>query len=315
MEKSSNIFVAGHRGLVGSAILRKLKSLEYLNLLTKTRSELDLTNKENVESFFENNSIEYVFLAAAKVGGIVANNTYPAQFLYENLQIQNNVIHSAYKFSVKKLLFLGSSCVYPKFPQIPIKEESLMTGILEETNEAYAIAKIAGIKMCQAYRKEYGCNFISVMPTNIYGPNDNYHPQNSHVLAALIKKFVEAKQKNSPNVVLWGTGEPKREFLHVDDLADACLYLMKSYDSSEIINIGSGKEISINELADKIRSIVGIEIDLDHDLTKPDGTPRKVMDISKIKNLGWYPKISLQEGLKSTILDFTENHIQKVENN
>lgn len=311
MDRDSKIYVAGHNGLVGSAILRKLKVEGYTKLITRTRQELDLRNQVEVDQFFTNHELEYIFLAAAKVGGIVANNTYPAQYLYENLQIQNNVIHNSFKHGVKKLLFLGSSCVYPKFSELPIKENSLLTGPLEETNEAYAIAKIAGIKLCQAYRKQYGCDFISVMPTNLYGPNDNYHPENSHVLAALIKKFISAKHTKSGNIVLWGSGKPKREFLHVDDLADACLFLMKHYSSHEIINIGSGKEISIIALAKKIRSIVDVNVDIKHDLTKPDGTPRKVMDISKIENLGWSPKISLEEGLKLTISDYLENHYLK----
>ncbi|MCY3414826.1 MAG: GDP-L-fucose synthase [Candidatus Heimdallarchaeota archaeon] len=304
MNKNDRIFVAGHNGMVGSAIVRKLTRDGYTNLILKTRKELDLTNQHDVNRFFQVEKPDYVFLAAAKVGGIHANNTYPAQFIYQNLMIQNNIIHASHENDVKKLLFLGSSCVYPKNPQLPINENSLLTGELEKTNEAYAIAKIAGIKMCEFYRKEYGNNFISVMPTNLYGPNDNYHPENSHVMAALIRKVVLAREQNEPNIILWGSGKPLREFLHVDDLADACVFLMEHYNSPEIINIGSGKEISIFDLAQKIMKIAEYKGEIIFDDTKPDGTYRKVMDVSKLQNLGWNLSIGLDEGITRTILDF-----------
>lgn len=304
MEKNSKIFIAGHRGMVGSAIFRKLVSEGFSNLITKTSSELDLRNQEKVTEFFANEQPDYVFLAAAKVGGIIANNTYRADFLYENLQIQNNIIHNAYLTGVKKLMFLGSSCIYPKFAPQPLKEEYLLTGLLEPTNEPYAIAKIAGIKMCDAYRDQYGCNFISVMPTNLYGYNDNYHPLNSHVLPALIRRFHEAKIANSPSVTIWGTGTPKREFLFADDLADACFYLMQNYNEPGLVNIGTGEDISIKELAELISKITGYTGEIEFDTSKPDGTPRKLMDVSKLHNKGWKHKIELQEGISFAYQDF-----------
>ncbi|MDX1902690.1 MAG: GDP-L-fucose synthase [Thermonemataceae bacterium] len=301
MQKDSKIYIAGHRGMAGSAILRKLQKEGYHNLIFRTSQELDLRNQQAVGDFFVQEQPEYVFLAAAKVGGILANNTYRADFIYENLAIQTNIIHEAYKNKVKKLLFLGSSCIYPKFAPQPIKEEYLLTGTLECTNEPYAIAKIAGIKMCQAYHDQYGCNFISVMPTNLYGKGDNYDLQNSHVIAALIRKFWEAKQENKEFVEIWGTGSPKREFLNVDDLADACFYLMLNYDSPEIVNIGTGEDISIKDLALLIKKIVGFEGELHFDTSKPDGTPRKLLDVSKLHQLGWKHQIALEEGIRHTI--------------
>ncbi|PKQ70526.1 Nucleoside-diphosphate-sugar epimerase [Raineya orbicola] len=301
MEKNSKIYVAGHRGMAGSAILRKLKAEGYENIVVRTSKELDLRNQQAVANFFAQEKPEYVFLAAAKVGGILANNTYRAEFIYDNLAIQTNIIHESYKNGVKKLLFLGSSCIYPKFAPQPLKEEYLLTGALEPTNEPYAIAKIAGIKMCQAYRSQYGCNFISVMPTNLYGEGDNYDLQNSHVMAALIRKFCEAQMQNKPFVEIWGTGTPKREFLNVDDLADACVFLMQNYDSEEIINIGTGEDISIRDLALLIKEIVGYQGELRFDTSKPDGTPRKLLDVSKMHALGWKHKIGLREGIAQTI--------------
>lgn len=308
MYKESKIYVAGHRGLVGSAILRKLKSEGYMNIITRTHQELDLTDQQEVYCFFEEERPEYVFLAAAKVGGILANSTYPADFIRENLLIQTNVIDAAYKYGVKKLLFLGSSCIYPKYAPQPIKEEYLLTGALESTNEPYAVAKIAGIKMCQAYNRQYGTNFISVMPTNLYGPGDNFDLETSHVLPALIRKFHEAKINNAPYVVVWGSGTPRREFLHVDDLADACLFLMNNYDSSEIINIGVGEDLSIAELANLIKEIVGYKGEIIYDKTKPDGTPRKLLDVTKLFNLGWKPTIHLEDGIRSTYEWFVRNY-------
>jgi GDP-L-fucose synthase len=298
IEKNSKIFVAGHNGLVGSAIVRKLQKKGFTNLILKSRSELDLTNQIDVDNFFKNNNIEYVFLAAAKVGGIIANNTYRADFIYQNLMIECNIIHSSYKYGVKKLLFLGSNCMYPKFSKIPISETELLTGPLEPTNQPYAIAKISGIELCKAYRDQYGCNFISVMPTNLYGPNDNYDLQNSHVLPALIRKFMEAKKENSPSVVLWGTGNPRREFLHSDDLAEACILLMNIYNEKEIVNLGFGSDITIKELANIIKSIIKYEGQIFFDTTKPDGTFQKLLDSSKAFNLGWKPLITLEEGIK-----------------
>ncbi len=300
IERNEKIYVAGHRGLVGSAILRKLRALGYTNMIVRTSKELDLRSQPNVKSFFEKERPDYVFLAAAKVGGIMANNTYPAEFIYDNLMIQANVIHYSYMYGVKKLLFLGSSCIYPKFAPQPIKEEYLLDGKLEPTNEPYALAKIAGIKMCQSYNRQYGTNFISVMPTNLYGPNDNFDLETSHVLPALIRKFHESKMNKEPFVKIWGTGSPRREFLYVDDLADACVFLMKNYNGNEIINVGVGKDISIKELALLIKEIVRYLGELKFDTSKPDGTPRKLLDVSKITNLGWKAKTSLKEGLTKT---------------
>lgn len=304
LEKNAKIFVAGHRGMVGSAILRKLQAEGFTNLITRTSAELDLRNQQAVTDFFKQEKPEYVFLAAAKVGGIVANNTYRADFLYENLAIQNNVIHQAYVNGVKKLMFLGSSCIYPKLAPQPLKEEYLLTGLLEPTNEPYAIAKIAGIKLCDAYRDQYGCNFISVMPTNLYGYNDNYHPENSHVLPALIRKFHEAKVSGAGSVSIWGSGSPKREFLFADDLADACYFLMQTYNEQNLINIGTGEDLSIRELALVIKEVIGFEGELSFDTSKPDGTPRKLMDVSKLHGLGWKHQIELQQGIALAYQDF-----------
>jgi len=309
LEKSAKIYVAGHRGMVGSAIYRKLVKEGYTNLITRTSAELDLRDQQAVADFFSTEKPDYVFLAAAKVGGIIANNTYRADFLYENLAIQNNVIHQAYSNDVKKLMFLGSSCIYPKLAPQPLKEEYLLTGLLEETNEPYAIAKIAGIKMCDAYRDQYNCNFISVMPTNLYGYNDNYHPQNSHVLPALIRKFHEAKINNTPEVLIWGSGSPMREFLFADDLADACYFLMDSYNEPNLINIGTGEDLTIKDLALLLKKVIGFEGELTFDSSKPDGTPRKLMDVSKLHQLGWKHQVELEEGVKLAYQDFLEKHI------
>ena len=297
MQKTEKIYIAGHRGMVGSAIHRRLKNEGFENFVFRTSDELDLRNQHAVADFFAKEKPNHVFLAAAKVGGILANNTYRAEFLYDNLMIQSNVIESAYRANVKKLLFLGSSCIYPKLAPQPLKEEYLLTGLLEHTNEPYAIAKIAGIKMCDAYRSQYGCNFISVMPTNLYGPNDNYDLKTSHVLPALIRKFHEAKINNETEVVVWGSGTPRREFLHADDMADACVYLMKNYDEEGLINIGVGEDLSIKELAELIKEIVGYNGKIVFDITKPDGTPRKLMDVSKLTSIGWKASISLKEGI------------------
>ena len=304
MEKESKIYVAGHRGMVGSAIVRKLTSLGYTNLLTRTSAELDLRNQQQVSDFFDVEKPEYVFLAAAKVGGIVANNTYRADFLYENLAIQNNIIHGSYLNKVKKLMFLGSSCIYPKLAPQPLKESYLLSGYLEPTNEPYAIAKIAGIKMCEAYRAQYGCNFISVMPTNLYGTNDNYDLVNSHVLPAMIRKFHEAKEKDASEMTLWGSGSPMREFLHADDLAEACLFLMENYNESELVNIGTGEDVTIKNLAALVKQIIGFQGEIIWDTSKPDGTPRKLMDVSKLHGLGWHHKIALEDGIKLAYQDF-----------
>jgi GDP-L-fucose synthase len=301
MKKNSKIFVAGHRGLVGSAILRKLHAEGYSNLLLRTSSEVDLRNQQAVIDLFETEKPEYVFMSAAKVGGIVANNTYRADFLYENLMIESNVIHQSYVHGVKKLLFLGSSCIYPKLAPQPLKEESLLSGFLEETNEPYAIAKIAGIKLCETYRQQYGCDFISAMPTNLYGPNDNYDLTNSHVIPALIRKFIEAKVQNKPTVEIWGSGKPLREFLHVDDLAEACLFLMQKYSDIGFVNVGSGVELSIAELAKLIGTLVGYTGELTFNASRPDGTPRKLMDVSKLASMGWKSSTTLEEGLKRVI--------------
>lgn len=299
MEKTAKIYVAGHNGMVGSAILRKLKAGGFSNFALRDSRQLDLRSQNEVQEFFRRERPDYVFLAAAKVGGILANNTYRAEFLYDNLIIEANVIHAAYLFGVQKLMFLGSSCIYPKLAPQPLREDYLLTGPLEPTNEPYAIAKIAGIKLCDAYRAQYGCRFVSVMPTNLYGPNDNYHPENSHVLPALLRKFHEAKQKNEPYVTLWGTGTPRREFLHVDDLADACFYLMQHYDEPGLVNIGTGEDLPILELARLVQRIVGYGGEIRHDLTKPDGTPRKLMDVSKLHGFGWKAKIGLEEGIRA----------------
>lgn len=300
MKKNSKIYIAGHGGLVGSAIVRKLQSEGYTNLLLKTRSEVDLTRQDQVENFFKSEKPEYVFLAAAKVGGIHANNTYPAEFIYQNLMIQNNIIENSYRTAVEKLLFLGSSCIYPKHAPQPMKEEHLLSGYLEPTNEAYAIAKIAGMKMAGFYRKQYKVNYISAMPTNLYGPGDNYDLQNSHVLPALIRKFHEAKLNNAAFVEIWGSGKPMREFLYVDDLADACYFLMQNYNDAGFVNIGTGTDVTISELAMTIKDIIGFAGELKFNPEKPDGTPRKLLDVSKLNNLGWKATTSLREGISKT---------------
>ena len=311
MEKKGKIYIAGHRGMVGSAIYRKLRKEGYDNFVTRTSTELDLRNQEDVKRFFKEEKPDYVFLAAAKVGGIIANNTYRAEFLYDNLQIQNNIIHNAYLNGVKKLMFLGSSCIYPKLAPQPLKEEYLLTGLLEPTNEPYAIAKIAGIKMCDAYRSQYGCNYISVMPTNLYGYNDNYHPQNSHVLPALIRRFHEAKESKAAAVTIWGTGSPKREFLFADDLAEACYYLMENYDEAGLVNIGTGEDISIKDLALLVQKITGYEGGLTFDTSKPDGTPQKLMDVTRLHAKGWKHTVDLEEGIQLAYTDFLENWFNK----
>ena len=312
MELNSKIYIAGHRGMVGSAIMRNLQSKGYNNIITRTSKDLDLRNQQAVADFFATEKPEYVFLAAAKVGGIQANNVYRADFIYENLMIQNNVIHQSHVNGVKKLMFLGSSCIYPKMAPQPLKEEYLLTGLLEETNEPYAIAKIAGIKMCESYKRQYGCNFISVMPTNMYGPNDNYNLSNSHVLPALIRKFHDAKENNLPSVEMWGTGTPMREFLHADDLGDACVFLMNTYDGEQFVNIGSGTDLTIKDLALLIKDIVGFKGEIVHDLSKPDGTPRKLMDVSYLHSLGWKHKIELREGITQVYDDFKKKEGVKV---
>ena len=307
MEKKRKIYVAGHRGLVGSAIVRELQKKGYTNIIGKTRKELDLMNSIEVENFFKEEKPEYVFLAAAKVGGIYANSTYPADFIYENLQIQNNVIGNSYKYGVKKLMFLGSSCIYPKMCPQPIKEEYLLSGYLEETNEAYALAKISGLKMCEYFNKQYGTNFISVMPTNLYGPYDNFHPENSHVMPALIRRFHEAKVSNEKEVVVWGSGTPLREFLYSEDMADACIYLMETYEGNEFFNIGTGKEISIRALAELIKEVVGYKGEIVWDTTKPDGTPRKLLDVCRLEKAGWKYRVELKDGIKEAYKWFMEN--------
>ena len=301
MEKTDKIYIAGHGGMVGSGLERKLRKEGYNNIVTRTSSELDLRTQQAVNDFFEKEKPTYVILAAAKVGGIHANNTYRAEFIYDNLMIEANIIHASYLNKVTKLLFLGSSCIYPKMAPQPLKEEYLLSGFLEPTNQPYAIAKIAGIEMCDSYRAQYGCNFISAMPTNLYGTNDNYHPENSHVLPALIRKFVLAKKNNEPTVTIWGTGTPRREFLHVDDLADACYFLLQNYNERGLVNIGCGKDVSIKELAEMIFVEVGYEGLIVFDTTKPDGTPRKLMDITKLNKLGWETSITLHAGIKRTI--------------
>ncbi|GAA4452934.1 GDP-L-fucose synthase [Rurimicrobium arvi] len=309
MQFNDKIYVAGHRGMVGSAILRNLEKAGFRNLVVRTSSELDLRDQAAVRSFFEEERPDYVFLAAAKVGGILANNTRRAEFIYENMMIQNNVIHQSYLSGVKKLMFLGSSCIYPKMAPQPLKESYLLTGLLEPTNEPYAIAKIAGIKMCEAYRSQYGCNFISVMPTNLYGPNDNYDLNNSHVLPAMLRKFHEAKQQQAASVTLWGTGSPMREFLHANDMADACVFLMQSYNEAELVNVGVGTDISIKDLAMMIKKIVGYEGEVIWDSEKPDGTPRKLMDVSKLNGLGWKASIDLESGIRAVYKERFENTI------
>ena len=308
INKSSKIYIAGHRGMVGSSILRILEKEGFNNITVKTSTELDLRDQQKVADFFSKEKPEYVFLAAAKVGGIIANNTLRAEFLYDNLLIQTNIIHQSYLSGVKKLLFLGSSCIYPKLAPQPLKEEYLLTGVLEKTNEPYAIAKIAGIKMCDAYRDQYGCNFISVMPTNLYGPNDNYDLNTSHVLPALLRKIITAKKNRESSITIWGTGRPKREFLHADDLAEACLFLMKNYNDPGLVNIGIGEDLSILDLTKLIKKIVGFEGEILTDITKPDGTPRKLMDISKISALGWKAKIDLEKGIKMVYDEIKNNN-------
>ena len=308
MRLSDSIYIGGHRGMVGSAIKRALQEKGYTNLITRSSAELDLRNQQAVNDFFLEQQPQYVFLAAAKVGGIYANNTYRADFLYDNLLIETNIIHAAYRSGVQKLLFLGSSCIYPKAAPQPIKEQYLLSGPLESTNEPYAIAKIAGIKLCEAYRDQYGCNFISVMPTNLYGKGDNYHAQNSHVLPALLRRFHQAKESGAGEVVVWGSGTPKREFLYADDLAGACIYLMQHYNEKELINIGTGKDISIAELAHLIKDIVGFKGTISFDSTKPDGTPRKLLDVSKLHALGWQHRTSLTEGIRLAYEDFLQKH-------
>jgi GDP-L-fucose synthase len=312
MELNAKIYIAGHRGMVGSAIYRNLQKRGYKNFVLRTSAELDLRNQQQVDDFFAAEKPDYVFLAAAKVGGIQANNIYRADFIYENLMIQNNVIHASYVNKAKKLMFLGSSCIYPKLAPQPLKEDYLLTGLLEDTNEPYAIAKIAGIKTCESYKRQYGCNFISVMPTNLYGPNDNYNLNNSHVLPALIRKFHDAKESNALFVEMWGTGTPMREFLHADDLADACHFLMENYDGEKLVNIGTGTDLTINDLALLIKDIVGYQGDIKHDLTKPDGTPRKLMDVSYLHSLGWKHKIELADGIRQVYEDFKKKEGVKV---
>ena len=308
MQQHQKIYVAGHRGMVGSALVRKLQALGYTNIVTRSSAELDLRNQAAVQTFFKEEQPAFVFMAAAKVGGIHANNTFRADFIYDNLMMEANVIHAAYQYQVEKLLFLGSSCIYPKLAPQPLKEAYLLDGQLEATNEPYAIAKIAGIKLCEAYRAQYACNFISAMPTNLYGPNDNYDLQNAHVLPALIRKFHEAKMQQAPEVVLWGTGKPMREFLHVDDLAAACCFLMQDYNEAEFVNIGTGVDITIAALAQLIKEIVGYEGNIINDTTKPDGTPRKLMDVSKMKALGWSAQIDLESGIRSVYEAYKSTH-------
>ena len=308
MQKGDKIYIAGHRGMVGGAVKRNLEKIGYTNIITRTSAELDLRNQTAVQSFFEEEKPAYVFLAAAKVGGIMANNTYRAEFLYDNLMIEANIIHAAYTSAVTKLMFLGSSCIYPKLAPQPLKEDYLLTGQLEYTNEPYAIAKITGIKLCEAYRDQYGCNFISAMPTNLYGIGDNYHPQNSHVLPALIRKFHEAKQNNASTVTVWGSGKPMREFLYADDLAEACIYLMENYSEKQLVNIGTGEDLTIKDLAELVKQIIGFDGEIVFDASKPDGTPRKLMDVSKLNGLGWKYHTTLEEGIKLAYQDFLAKH-------
>ncbi|MCW3115127.1 MAG: GDP-L-fucose synthase [Segetibacter sp.] len=311
MEKGAKIYIAGHRGMVGSAIMRKLQSEGFENIITRISSELDLRNQVAVNDFFTKEKPDYIFLAAAKVGGIHANNSFRAEFIYDNLMIEANIIHAAYQHGAKKLMFLGSSCIYPKFAPQPLREESLLTGTLEQTNEPYAIAKITGIKLCEAYRAQYGCNFISAMPTNMYGPNDNYDLNNSHVLPALVRKMIVAKQTNAANVVIWGSGTPRREFLYSDDLADACYFLMQNYNEPGFVNVGTGEDITIRDLALLIKDIVGYPGEIIQDTSKPDGTPRKLMDVSKLNALGWKASISLEEGIKKVYEEVKNNSWQE----
>lgn len=313
MNGDSKIFIAGHRGLVGSGIFETLREQDYTNLITRSRDELDLRVQADVESFFADQKPQYVFLAAAKVGGILANNTYSADFIRDNLLIQTNIIDSAYRHGTKKLLFLGSSCIYPKLAPQPIREDYLLTGPLEPTNDAYALAKIAGIKMCQSYRRQYGFNSIALMPTNLYGPRDNFHPQNSHVLPALIRKFHEAKLSGAPEVVIWGTGSPRREFLHVKDLAEAAVFLMRNYDGEEIVNVGVGEDVTIRELAETVQNVVGYNGKLVFDTEKPDGTPRKLLDVTRLFGLGWQPRIALRDGIASTYQWYLEHESELAE--
>jgi GDP-L-fucose synthase len=308
MDQTAKIYIAGHRGMVGSALERKFRKEGFNNILTKTSIELDLRNQQAVNDFFKKEKPDYVILAAARVGGIYANNTYRAEFVYDNLMIEANIIHAAYLNKVNKLLFLGSSCIYPKMAPQPLKEEYLLSGYLEPTNQPYAIAKIAGIELCDAYRVQYGCNFISAMPTNLYGTNDNYHPENSHVFPALIRKFVLAKKNNEPIVTIWGTGNPRREFLHVDDLGDACFFLLKNYNGKDLVNIGYGEDISITELASLISEETEYQGIISYDSSKLDGTPRKLLEISKLKNMGWTPRIKLKDGIKLTVTEFKEKY-------
>lgn len=310
MQTNSKIYIAGHRGMVGSAMHRKLTKEGFKNVVVRTSAELDLTNQQAVADFFSEEKPEYVFLAAAKVGGIAANNTYRADFIYQNLMMESNIIHQSYVNGAKKMMFFGSSCIYPKLAPQPLKEESLLTGLLESTNEPYAIAKIAGIKLCESYRDQYGCNFISVMPTNLYGYGDNYHPQHSHVLPALIRRIHEAKEKNASFIEVWGTGTPLREFLFVEDLADACFLLMQNYNEKQFVNVGCGEDLSIKNLAELIKKIIGFDGEIKFDTSKPDGTPRKLMDVSKIKSLGWSPKINLVQGIKLAYEDFLKGQFR-----
>lgn len=311
MEKNAKIYVAGHRGMVGSAIVRALRSQGYTNIITRTSKELDLRRQIDVEEFFAKEKPDYVFLAAAKVGGILANSEAPADFMYDNMILEMNVIHEAYKNKVKKLMFLGSSCIYPRMAPQPMKEDCLLTSALEKTNEAYALAKISGLKYCEYLNKQYGTDFISVMPTNLYGPNDNYHPEHSHVLPALIRRFHEAKENNLSEVVIWGTGTPMREFLYVDDLADACVYLMNTYSGNETVNLGTGKELSIKELAELVKKVIGFKGNIVFDTSKPDGTPRKLLDVSKLKKIGWTYKTELEDGIKLAYNDYLFNDVRK----
>ena len=310
MEKDAKIYVAGHRGMVGSAIVRALKKQGYANILMRTSKELDLRRQDQVEAFFAAEKPDYVFLAAAKVGGIMANSEHPADFMYDNMILEMNVIHAAFQNQVKKLMFLGSSCIYPRLAPQPMPENCLLTSALEQTNEAYALAKISGLKYCEYLNRQYKTDYISVMPTNLYGPNDNYHPRHSHVLPALIRRFHEAKEQNLPEVVIWGTGRPLREFLYVDDLADACVYLMNTYSGNETVNLGTGKELTIAALAEMVKNVIGYRGEVRYDATKPDGTPRKLLDVSKLEGLGWHYKTELEEGIRLTYADFLQNDMR-----